>query len=173
MYISLSPQVRDDRLTLERNGDSLVINGEEFDFSQLPSGKILPRMAVKCSLLASDIKRVDGKIYLTLILPIGLCAPEVARFPAPIIDPPNGLVLLPPCSEPKAWTAVSWSFPALITMTDWLRHRDCAGQSGRYTRSPSEDVLRCSIDAKSPTFRANPQGSETSERSGIRTAACC
>lgn len=96
MHISLSPQLRDDRLTLERSGDSLIINGEEFDFSPLPDNAVLPRTAVKCDLLVSDIKRLDGTIYLTLILPHGLHAPERTRFPAAIIDPPEGLVQLPP-----------------------------------------------------------------------------
>jgi hypothetical protein len=55
-------------------------------------------------------------------------------------------------------------FSALITMAGWLRHRIYAGQSGRYIRWPSEDVPRCSIDAKSPTFRGNLQGSQICKR---------
>lgn len=98
MHITLSPQCRDDRLTLERIGDSLIINDEKFDFSPLPNNTVLPRAAVKCDLLVSDIKRLDGTIYLTLILPHGPHAPETTRFPTAIIDPPDGLVQLPPYS---------------------------------------------------------------------------
>ena len=39
------------------------------------------------------------------------------------------------CSETQLWTAGRWSFPALITVTGWLRHRDCGWQSARCIRS--------------------------------------
>lgn len=70
MHVTLFPQHRDDR--------------------------IIPRGAVKCDLLVSDVKRIDGTIHLALILPIGPHASELARFLAPIIDPPDGLIKLPP-----------------------------------------------------------------------------
>ena len=51
-------------------------------------------------------------------------------------------------------------FPAPITMASWLRHRDSAGQSGRYIRSPSEGVPHFSIDAKSQIFAWIRKGQE-------------
>lgn len=96
MLISLSPQRRDDRLTIERTGDALTINGETFDFSPIPEGGLLPRDAVECAWLASDVERVDGEIRLTLLLPHGPNAPEATRFPEPIHVTEDGPVALPP-----------------------------------------------------------------------------
>lgn len=87
----------DDRqLTLYAQGDALTINGQTYDFSPLPEGATLPRAAVECEWLASDIERIDGALHLTLILPHGPNAPEVTRFPAPIAVTGDGPVALPP-----------------------------------------------------------------------------
>ena len=95
MHINLSPQRRDDALTLSRAGDVLTINGVPLDFSQLAEGDLLPREAVDHPLVASDVERIDGRITLTLILPHGMNASEAARFPQPIIDPPDGEIGVP------------------------------------------------------------------------------
>ncbi|MFN4131275.1 MAG: hypothetical protein ACK4GC_15875 [Paracoccaceae bacterium] len=100
MQITLSPMRRDDVLTLHRAGDILTINGEAFDFSPLPEGATLPREAVDCDWLASDVTRTGGALHLTLILPHGAEAPPETLFPAPVIDPANGPVELPPHSLP-------------------------------------------------------------------------
>jgi len=51
MRITLSPQSRDDRLTLHRAGDVLTINGQALDFGPLPQGGSLPAAATgRCSL---------------------------------------------------------------------------------------------------------------------------
>lgn len=97
MKITLSPQRRDDGpLTLSKQGDILTINGTKYDFTQLPNGATLPREAVDCPWLASDINRTDGELEMTLLLPHGPSAPEETRFPQPIIDPADGEVELPP-----------------------------------------------------------------------------
>ena len=38
MNIIFLPMRRDDRLTLNRAGDTLIVNGTPFDFSSLPEG---------------------------------------------------------------------------------------------------------------------------------------
>jgi len=48
MNINLSPQRRDDTLTITKNGDVLTINGTDYDFTQLPDGGTLPAEAVDC-----------------------------------------------------------------------------------------------------------------------------
>ena len=95
MKITLSPQRRDDTLTITKQGDTLTINGTAYDFSQLPDGGSLPADAVDCEFVTGSVDRVDGELELTLLLPHGANASESARFPEPIIDPADGEVELP------------------------------------------------------------------------------
>lgn len=95
MKITLSPQVRDDNLMLSKKGDTLTINGTAYDFSPLPDGAILPADAVACEYIIGEVKRVDGQLHLTLLMPIAWDAPHEACFPAPIINPPDGAITLP------------------------------------------------------------------------------
>jgi hypothetical protein len=95
MDITLTPQVCTDSLTLSKAGDILTINGDAFDFTFIIEGDILPQDAVDCPLLASDVTRTGGEIILTLILPIASDASEAARFPAPILNAPDGAIEVP------------------------------------------------------------------------------
>lgn len=95
MKIYLSPQRRDDTLTVTKHGDVLTINGTEYDFSQLSDGGTLPADAVDSEYVIGSVDRVDGEIELTLLFPHGPNASEAARFPEPIIDPSDGEVELP------------------------------------------------------------------------------
>lgn len=95
MKISLSPQRRDDALTVVKAGDTLTINGAVYDFSVIPDGATLPADAVDCSFIAGPVERVAGDLQLTLILPLAGGASEAARFPQPLIDPTDGTVELP------------------------------------------------------------------------------
>lgn len=70
MNITYTPQRRDDVCDHSVSGDALTINGVEYDFSPLPDGAILPRGAVDCEWLASDVERIDGVVHLTLIEPL-------------------------------------------------------------------------------------------------------
>lgn len=101
MRIDLSPQRRDDALEVLKHDDVLTINGEEFDFSNLPNGAKLPREAVECEWLASDVERIDGDIYLTLIVPHGPNPSPAVAFPAPLVNPANGKLALPRDPEPE------------------------------------------------------------------------
>jgi len=95
MQITLTPQRRDDRLSLSREGDVLILNGEAFDFAAIPEGGTLPRDAVACDWLASDVTRQDGVLHLTLILPHGADAPQATLFPAALTLTGDGPVVLP------------------------------------------------------------------------------
>lgn len=96
MHITLSPIRSDAMLTLERRGDTLVINGEAFDFSDLPEGAMLPEGAVACNWLAGPVARRDGVLHLTLALPHGREAPREVLFPAPLTLTEDGPVALYP-----------------------------------------------------------------------------
>lgn len=95
MKLNFTPMRRDEALTLSRSGDVLTINGEAFDFSGVPEGATLPREAVVCEWLASDIERVNGELELTLILPHGANAPQETLFPQPITVTADGAIALP------------------------------------------------------------------------------
>lgn len=95
MNITLSPQRRDDTLTVIKSGDTLTINGAAYDFSVVPDGATLPKDATDCEWLASDVERIGGVLHLTLLLPHGADASEAARFPQPIINPADGELELP------------------------------------------------------------------------------
>lgn len=95
MIIKLSPQSRIDTLKIIKNGDALIINDVEYDFSVVPDGATLPINAVDCEWLVSDVERIDGVLNLTLFLPYGEDATEAAKFPAPIINPADGELELP------------------------------------------------------------------------------
>jgi hypothetical protein len=90
MKIILSPQRRDDTIQVVKSGDALTINGVEYDFSVIPDGALLPRDAINCTWLVSDVERIDGVLHLTLILPHGAEAPHAVRFPSPLTDPADG-----------------------------------------------------------------------------------
>lgn len=95
MLINFSP-IRDDRtLEVSKVGDTLTINGESFDFTQLPEGATLPNEAIGCEWIVSDVHRVNGQIELTILLPHGANASESARFPTPINMTTDGQVVLP------------------------------------------------------------------------------
>lgn len=101
MRINLTPMRRDDRLDVSIAGDVLTVNGDSFDFSALAEGDRLPRHAVACDWLASDVTRTDGGIVLTLILPHGAAAPDKMLFPAPITVTEDGPVTLPSQETPQ------------------------------------------------------------------------
>lgn len=106
MLITLNPQRRDDALTLHRAGDVLTINGTALDFTPLPEGAVLPRAAIGCDWVASDVTRAGGQLCLTLILPHGPIPwptpPEAQAvlFPLPIEVAGDGPIDLPRYTPP-------------------------------------------------------------------------
>lgn len=97
MRINLSPQRRDDTLEVSKTDDKLTINDTEYDLSAIPDGATLPdaQKATGCDFLVGPIERKNGDLELTLLLPNAANASEAARFPQPIINPPDGSVELP------------------------------------------------------------------------------
>jgi len=95
MKITLSPQRRDDTLSVSKHNEVLTINGIDYDFTNLPDGGTLPADAVDSEFVIGSVDRVNGELELTLLLPHGPNASEAARFPQPILDPADGEVELP------------------------------------------------------------------------------
>jgi hypothetical protein len=95
MRIKLLPQRRDDLLAVSKAGDVLTINGEAFDFSDLPEGATLPRGAISCSYIGGAVERVDGELIVPLILPHGPNPTPELQAPSDIENVPDGPVELP------------------------------------------------------------------------------
>ena len=95
MKINLSPTRSDKELNIVKSADTLTINGVPHDFSQLPNGATLPKEAINCEFIISDVNRINGEIELTILLPHGANASHEARFPEPINITNDGQVVLP------------------------------------------------------------------------------
>lgn len=95
MHITLSPQRRDDALTVSKQGDTLTLNGIAYDFSVIPDGATLPASAVDCEFIAGNVERINGVLHISLILPHGPNPSQAVAFPEPIINPADGVLELP------------------------------------------------------------------------------
>ena len=84
MKIFLSPQRRDDTLSVVRRGGLLIVNDEPFDFPAVEEGDILPRSAIESDWFAGDVTRVNGELELTLILPNPANFSQAQAFPVPL-----------------------------------------------------------------------------------------
>ncbi len=96
MHLTLIPVRHDTRLRAERQGDVLILNGTAHDFSALPDGGEIPPGALDCRWIPEPVRRVDGGLLLSLLLPHGADAPAASRHPAPLILTQDGPVDLPP-----------------------------------------------------------------------------
>jgi hypothetical protein len=95
MLINLYPVRRDDTLEVSRNGNVLTLNGEDFDLSQLLDGSTLPASAIASPWFNGPIDNVDGRLVMTLILPIPANYSPEQAFPLPIHALQDGPVHLP------------------------------------------------------------------------------
>ena len=101
MRILLSPQRRDGALTLSRQDDALIVNGDRLDFSAIPDGATLPRGAIDSEWIAGDVHRIGGELHVTLLLPHGDSPSQAVAYPAPIAPTGNGPIALPHGPEPR------------------------------------------------------------------------
>lgn len=95
MKISLSPQRRDDTLSLVRAGQTLVVNGEIFDFSGMEDGDTLPASAINSEWFIGQVDNLGGELEFSLILPLPANYSPEQAFPGALVDVPDGDILLP------------------------------------------------------------------------------
>lgn len=101
MIIKLSPVRRDETLSVIKNGNTLEVNGELFDFSQMVDGDTLPVEAITSSWFSGQVDNVSGDLTLTMILPNPWNFSPEQAFPVDLIDVPDGPVQFPmPLPEP-------------------------------------------------------------------------
>ncbi|RBL69796.1 hypothetical protein C3E98_019065 [Pseudomonas sp. MWU13-2625] len=95
MIINLSPQRREDALSIIKSGDVLTLNGEVFDFSLIQEGDTLPASAITSPWFLNKVERNGGELELTLIFPNPPNFSQEQAFPVPLVDIPDGAVQLP------------------------------------------------------------------------------
>ncbi|KSI77278.1 hypothetical protein [Pseudomonas aeruginosa] len=99
MIIKLSPYAplpcSDERLSLSRDGDVLIVNGQVFDFTPLPDGGELPAEAIGSEWFAGPALRRAGGLELILRFPLAADASAAACFPEPLLIEADGPVELP------------------------------------------------------------------------------
>jgi hypothetical protein len=95
MKIIFHPVQMKETLSLARAGDALTLNGQTFDFSQLPEGATLPADAIDSEHFVGPVERINGELHLTLRLPHGPNPSQSVAFPEPIHVTEDGPVALP------------------------------------------------------------------------------
>lgn len=96
MEIKLSPQRRDEALSLSREGETLTINDTIVDLSAIAEGAEGVLGETLCEgWIVGEVTRNGGGLSLTIVLPHGPNPSDAVAFPAPINDPPDGPITLP------------------------------------------------------------------------------
>lgn len=101
MIIKLSPATSNAKLEIIKQGDVLSINGKTLDFGRLPDGATLPSEAIGCDWIQGPVDRIAGQVVLTVTMPHSAIAGAHSRFPADIVNPPDGRVSLPTDLDPE------------------------------------------------------------------------
>lgn len=101
MQVKLSPQRLDASLVASVVGDIITLNGESFDFSQLPEGATLPADAIESEHFIGDVSRINDELHLILRLPHGPNPSQAVAFPAPLTVLEDGPIPLPFDPKPE------------------------------------------------------------------------
>lgn len=91
LTIIFAPVRRDGRLTLERQGNTLIAGGESFDLAALASdaGEAPGEGLVQAARL------LETGLEVVVLLPHGADAPEEVRFPEPVVVETDGKIAVP------------------------------------------------------------------------------
>lgn len=95
MRIKLSPQRRDDTLSISKVGNALVINSEVYDFSVMKNGDRLPASAVKCEYIVGEISFNNDELEIEIILPLPENYTYEQAYPKDIYFNGDGKIPLP------------------------------------------------------------------------------
>ena len=92
----VSTRVAAPRLTLERAGETLTFNGDPIDFAPLAEGATMPFGTIPSPWINGPVTRAGGVLTVPICVPYaGGDLPESLWHPDPIIDPPDGPIMLP------------------------------------------------------------------------------
>ncbi|SDR20494.1 hypothetical protein SAMN04490186_3983 [Pseudomonas grimontii] len=97
MRIKLSPDANiAPNLSIVKAGETLIVNGDSFDFSPMGNGDTLPVSAITSTWFRADVEKLeDGELVITVALPNGPNASHAQRFPEDLVNVPDGPVVLP------------------------------------------------------------------------------
>ncbi len=95
MQINFSPVRQDTRLKLERQGETLYINGTAYDFSELAEGATQQPDGPESAVFAAPVRRCEGGLVVTLVLPHGPNAPQETLFPDTLHVRDDGPIAVP------------------------------------------------------------------------------
>jgi hypothetical protein len=96
MIITLHPVRCDHTLSLERDGDALIVNGDRYDFAPMPVGSVMPMDAIGCPDIFGNVTRgSDGVLVIPIRIPHGRDASLSVRHPDPIEAREDGPIKLP------------------------------------------------------------------------------
>lgn len=95
MNIKLSPFRSDDELIIIKQGATLILNGESFDFTNIGDGDTLPLEAIASSWFAEAVTKTGDNLEMTLRLPLPANFSSEQAFPVPLLNVPDGVVQLP------------------------------------------------------------------------------
>lgn len=105
--IKFSPQFSNKQLTLEKRDTSLIINGDVFDFSDMPDGSTYPSGAVNSDHIIGEVENINGAIHMTILLPYNLNEPpHSVSFPDEILMDRDGRISLPTDILPELETSI-------------------------------------------------------------------
>lgn len=95
MNIKLSPFRSDDELIVTKQGSILILNGESFDFTRMGDGDTLPLDAFTSQWFGDSVHRNGDVLELTLRLPLPANFSQAQAYPTPLMNVPDGIVMLP------------------------------------------------------------------------------
>lgn len=95
MKIHLSPVRSDEEIGATKSGESLIINGELFDFSPMGDGDTLPAEAINSPWFPGDVEKTDGELIITLLFPIPRNFSPEQAFPVPLEGLQDGAIKFP------------------------------------------------------------------------------
>lgn len=90
MNIKLVPVRMDEVVVYEKRDDSIIVDGEIFDFSKVGEGDTLPQAAIMSTRFVGDIDRINGELTLSLVLPLPWNYSQEQAFPLPLYDVKDG-----------------------------------------------------------------------------------
>ena len=117
--IKLSPQQIVEYRKISKQGNKLIVNDVEYDFSALMDGGELPVKAIDGEIFVTDdIRRVGDDIHLTLKIPHAYAGytSTYRRFPPTLEVETDGEIILPLDLGDTLFKAIGMS------SGDWLRH---------------------------------------------------